>query len=125
MKYLKVYEFYTETEQLLNSLRQIARKIISAEIELADKNGIQTTWEDYLIVFDVEKNANNKITILSIDVYQNGGFVGTIIMDFNNPKFPFNIIVEYKLGKENERYSTNSESKTELFEKNLKNMLID
>jgi hypothetical protein len=100
MKYIKLYEVYFTTEEIMGNLRTIAKRIVNNLLILPDQENGEVTWENYRTVVKMKSKIDEAITFVEVSVYLNEMHIGNVCIDFISEK-PY-ILIAYDINFQNE-----------------------
>lgn len=98
MKYLQIFESFLGMNEIMDTLRRIAMKIIQ---DMPKADG-EMTIDDYKIEISFDSDLVDGIRQLLAIIRQNEVGIGSILLDFENSEFPGSIVVLYTVGIANE-----------------------
>lgn len=105
---IKVFEKYIDYELVMTNFREIAFSLI----ENPPQTNSNLTWKDYSMVIQLAVGKDNKVQQLLALIYNdNEEGIGSIQIDFSDPKNNGRISVCYDLGNFNETISEHYQTK--------------
>lgn len=101
MKYIKLFEQYLSTEEIMEHLRTVAKKVVRKLALLPRGQGAELALEDNCrTMIKRITSLNNDIAFLEVDVYLDCMYIGNIQLDYQSES-P-SILVAYSLDSRNE-----------------------
>lgn len=104
MKYMKLFEQYLTSEDVMSQLRTVAKRIVQKLATLPRELGAELVMdEDSRIMIKRITSLNNDIAFLEVAVYLDSKYIGNIQLDFKS-EAPY-ILVAYEMNHRNERFN--------------------